>query len=188
MKFLQKYCIAYSTKSFLSPGIEPETESQHQVVGVFETIQLIARMQEKMLRNVRLQDKGLIERIVVIPVTEEILANTQIDGKDGHDNFGTQGKTGRELLPERRTVELQFIRVGREIIVGHVISDVGTLIILHIQRNTGTEILAEVVERIEIQSQNTERTRCQYRMRIAPSPKKCVIPTDAPMVFTPEFG
>lgn len=152
MKFLQKYCIAHSTKSFLSSGIEPETDSQHQVVGVLETIQLIARMQEKMLCNVRFQDKSLVERIVVSPVTEEIFPYTQIDGKDGHDDFGTQGKASRKLLPERRTIKLQFIRVGRKIIVSHVIPDIGTLIVLHIQRNASPEILAEVIERVEIQS------------------------------------
>lgn len=71
-------------------------------------------MQEKILRNIGLQDKSLVERIVVSPVTEEIFPYTQIDGKDGHDDFRTQGKAGRELFPERRTVELQFIRVGRK--------------------------------------------------------------------------
>ena len=123
MKFLQKYCIAHSTKSFLSSGIEPETKSQHQVVRVLETIQLITRMQEKILRNIGLQDKSLVERIVIRSVTKEILSYTQIDGKDGHDDFGTQGKACRKLLPERRTIKLQFIRVGRKIIVGHVIPD-----------------------------------------------------------------
>lgn len=109
-------------------------------------------MQEKILRNIGLQDKSLVERIVVSPVTEEIFPYTQIDGKDGHDDFRTQGKAGRELFPERRTVELQFIRVGRKIIVGHVIPDIGTLIVLHIQRNASPEVLAEVIERVEIQS------------------------------------
>lgn len=40
-------------------------------------------MQEKILRNIGLQDKSLVERIVIRSVTKEILSYTQIDGKMG---------------------------------------------------------------------------------------------------------
>ena len=47
---------------------------------------------------------------------------------------------------------------GLVVIVGFVFLDVGTFVILYVERCSGTEIFVEVIHGIEIKSQYTERT------------------------------
>lgn len=47
---------------------------------------------------------------------------------------------------------------GLVVIVGLVFLDVGTFVILYVERCSGTEIFVEVIHGIEIKSQYTERT------------------------------
>ena len=47
-----------------------------------------------------------------------------------------------------------------------MLADVGTFIILQIERNTGTEIITEMIQWIEIQSSNCKRARHKHRALI----------------------
>ncbi len=146
----------------LSPP-EPDAQSQHQVVGVFELVELVADVQEQPPREVRLQRKDLVERISVRPPAEEVAPDAQVDGEDGHHHLGADRQADSKLLDEGRAVEADgFCRrlAGR---IGDVGTDVGALVILRIDGQAGAEVGTEIVEGGKVEAGNGERTGHQHR-------------------------
>lgn len=69
-----------------SVGVEPDSDSKHQAVWLFELIELVAYMEEEVFRDVCFQCKYLIERIQILSFADEVPAYAEVDGKMGMMN------------------------------------------------------------------------------------------------------
>ena len=141
---------------------EPVSQSQHQVIRVFEAGELIAHVQKQAVGQVRLQREDLIEGIGVWPFAKDVASDAQVDGEDGHHHLRADRQAHGKLLDEGRTVEADAVGVGRVGIVGDVLSDVGAFVVLRIERQACPEVTAEVAHGVEVQADDAERTWHQY--------------------------
>ena len=76
-------------------------------------------MYKNVLRQGCFQHKGLIESVCIGTLAEEILANAQVDGENGHHDFRTRRESCRKLFLESGTIEFHLFRIGRDILVGY---------------------------------------------------------------------
>ena len=77
-------------------------ESYHQVIGILETVELIADMQKETPCEMYFQRQHLIE-ILGIRVAKQIVAHTGINRENRHHKLSASRKPPRNLMEKRRT-------------------------------------------------------------------------------------
>ena len=138
-----------------SPVVEPPSQSQHQVVGVVEVLQLIAGMQVEVAGERRLEGEHLIPSFRVFSLVKEVVSHAEVDGEDGHHELKACRHSCIELLLEGRAVEF---RVAVFVRACQVFAQVGAFVVLGIEREAGAKHAVEVVHRVEVDARHAERT------------------------------
>ena len=136
---------------------ESLSQAQHQVVGVFELAELITRMKEEVASEEGLQCQYLIESFGVLSFVEDVVPDTDVDGENGHDQFGTYRQAYGELFAEGWSVEFRIV-IGAS---GIMSLQVGAFVKLCVERHACPETFVEVVHRVEVEADNAERAGYQ---------------------------
>ena len=102
----------------------------------------------------RFEGKDLVEVVRILALADDVPPYADVDGEDGHHDFRTYRKPDGKLFAEGWTVEFQI--VCRSSRVHHMTAQVGTLVILCVEREPGTEVAAHVIHRVEVQPQYAE--------------------------------
>ncbi len=85
-------------------SVEAPAYSQHQVVRVFKTEQLVSSMQEQMFGEICLEYENLIKYSVVAFI-DDFSSNSPVDRKDRHHKFSSKREPYRELFFNLRVIE-----------------------------------------------------------------------------------
>ena len=112
--------------------METVAHTYHQVIGILETIELIADMKKETPCEMYFQSQHLIE-ILGIRVAKQIVAHTGINRENRHHKLSASRKPPRNLMEKRRTIEFHLVPVSP---FNPIAPDVRTLVILHIERDT----------------------------------------------------
>lgn len=117
---------------------ETPSESQHQVVGIVEVVQFVAYVQEKIPVQVGFQSQGLVEPFQFVALVDEVTSETDVDRKDRHDKLSPCRQSYTKLLTKRRAEELDVSVITYSC---YMLADIGALIVLDIERQSGSENL-----------------------------------------------
>ena len=112
--------------------VETETESEHQIVGRLEVLQIVSDMKKETPGNGYFQCKNLVEASH-IATAEHVGSHADTDGKIRHHIFRTSRKSQGQLMLNARFQELTF-RTAAPIFYNYIFPIyIGTAIINTVQ-------------------------------------------------------
>ena len=82
------------------------------------------------------------------------MADTEVDREYRSGELKSCRKAGSKLLRERWSVEFDciFVRIDTRDMIGNI----GTLIILNINRRADTKVVSHMIKRVDVKSQDTK--------------------------------
>ena len=112
--------------------VETETESEHQIVGRLEVLQIVSDVKKGTAGNGYFQCKNLVEASH-IATAEHVGSHADTDGKIRHHIFRTSRKSQGQLMLNARFQELTF-RTAAPILHNYIFPIyIGTAIINTVQ-------------------------------------------------------
>lgn len=131
--------------SNLPAAAKLESDPEHQIVRIMELVEFVADMQENMPCKACFKSDDLVPAGQVVAFVYDIVADTDIDSKNRHRQFGAKRHACGKLFFQRWTVEPELVARVSGHRTCYVVLDIGTFIILHIHGKTGLEELVDAV-------------------------------------------
>ena len=119
--------------------VEAEAEAEHEEIGVLELLEAVADVEECGAGDGNFEVKHLVESFEILSVVEDVAAQTDAYGENGHDELYPSGGAKGNLFVRRG--------IGKAVFLAWIPSCVfvGTCVIHNVQRSAHAEFVTGIV-------------------------------------------